>query len=58
VNVKPVVDLIIVDVPIVLDPENVVPLWNQSTESLLEAMFVFVEDYLQDDSAIIVIHLY
>jgi hypothetical protein len=58
VNVKPVVDLIIVDVPIVLDPENVVPLWNQSTESLLEAMFVFVEDYLQDVSAIIVIHLY
>jgi hypothetical protein len=29
-----------------------------NAESLLEAVFVFVEDYLQDGSAIIVIHPY
>jgi hypothetical protein len=58
------VDLIIVDVteglPIsfVSDPANVVLPWNQNAESLLKAMFVFVEDYLQDDGAIIVIHPY
>jgi hypothetical protein len=55
-------DLIIVDVPegllipIVSDPADVVPLWNQSAESLLEAVLVFAEDYFQDDGAIIVIH--
>jgi hypothetical protein len=55
-------DLIIVDVPKGLPvlsvsyPANVVPPWNQSAESLLEAVFVFAEDYLQDDGAIIVIH--
>jgi hypothetical protein len=64
VNAKPIVDLIIVEVPkglpvhTVSDLADIVTLWNQSAESLLEAMFVFAEDYLQDDSAIIVIHPY
>jgi hypothetical protein len=62
VNAKATLDLIIVDVPedlpvpIVSDPTDVVPLWNQSADSLLEAVFVFAEDYLQDDGAIMVIH--
>jgi hypothetical protein len=62
VNAKVTLDLIIVDVPEDLhvptmsDPANVVPPWNQSAESLLEAVFVFAKDYLQDDGAIIVIH--
>jgi hypothetical protein len=62
VNAKATLDLIIVDVledlpvPTVSDPANVVPPWNQSAKSLLEAIFVFAEDYLQDDCAIIVIH--
>jgi hypothetical protein len=46
VNAKATLDLII----------DVVPRWNQSVESLLKVVFVFVEDYLQDDGAIIVIH--
>jgi hypothetical protein len=64
VNAKATVDLIIVDVPkgllvpIVLDPADVIPPWNQSIESFLEVVFVFAEDYLQDDCAIIVIHPY
>jgi hypothetical protein len=64
VNAKATLDLIIVDVledlpvPTVSDPANVVPPWNQSAKSLLEAIFVFAEDYLQDDCAIIVIHPY
>ena len=55
-------DFIIVDVleglpvPIVSDPTDVVPLWNQSMKSLLKAIFVFVEDYLQDEGTIIIIH--
>jgi hypothetical protein len=59
---KATLGLIIIDVledplvPTVSDPVDVVPPWNQSAESLLEAVFVFVEDYLQDDGAIIVIH--
>jgi tRNA G10 N-methylase Trm11 len=62
VNAKATLDLIIVDVPkdlhvpTVSNPVDVVPLWNQSADSLLEAIFVFAEDYLQDDGAIIVIH--
>jgi hypothetical protein len=62
VNAKATLDLIIVDVPedllvpTVSDPAHVVPPWNQSAESLLEAVFVFAKDYLQDDSAIIVIY--
>jgi hypothetical protein len=62
VNAKATLDLIIVDVPEDLliptmsDPVDVVPPWNQSADSLLEAVFVFAEDYLQDDGAIIVIH--
>jgi hypothetical protein len=62
VNAKATLDLIIVDVPkdlpipTVLDPVDVVPPWNQRADSLLEAVFVFAEDYLQDDDAMIVIH--
>jgi hypothetical protein len=62
VNAKATFDLIIDDVhedlpiPTVSDPADVVPPWNQSVESLLKAVFVFAEDYLQDDGAIIVIH--
>jgi hypothetical protein len=62
VNAKATLDLIIVDVPkdlpipIVSDPTDAVPPWNQSVDSLLEVDFVFVEDYLQDDGAMIVIH--
>jgi hypothetical protein len=61
-NAKAILDLIIVDVPEDLpiptmsNPADAVPLWNQRAESLLEAVFVFAEDYLQDDGAIIVIH--
>jgi hypothetical protein len=57
-------DLIIVDVPkgllvpTVSDLADVIPPWNQSAESLLKAVFVIAEDYLQDDGAIIVIHSY
>jgi hypothetical protein len=64
VNAKATLDLIIVDVPkdlpipTVSDPADVVPPWNQSVESLLEVVFVFAEDYFQDDGAIIVIHLF
>ena len=52
VNAKAILDLIIVDVPEDLPvptmskPVNVVPPWNQSADSLLEAIFVFVKDYL------------
>jgi hypothetical protein len=62
VNAKATLDLIIVEVPedlpipTVSNPANVVPPWNQSADSLLETVFVFAEDYLQDDDAIIVIH--
>jgi hypothetical protein len=62
VNAKATLDLIIVDVPedlpvpTVSDPADVVPPWNQSADSLLKAVFVFVEDCLHDDGAIIVIH--
>jgi hypothetical protein len=62
VNAKATLDLIIVDVPkdlpipIVSEPADVVPPWNQSADSLLEAIFVFAKDYLQDDGAMIVIH--
>jgi hypothetical protein len=62
VNAKATLDLIIVDVPedllvpTVSDLVDVVPPWNQSTDSLLKVVFVFAKDYLQDDSAIIVIH--
>jgi hypothetical protein len=54
--------LIIVDVPegllahIISSPVDVVSPWNQSIESFLDVVFVFAEDYLQDDGAIIVIH--
>jgi hypothetical protein len=41
-----------------LAPTNVVPPWNKFEESFLELVFVFVEDYLQDDVAIIFIHPY
>jgi hypothetical protein len=64
VNAKATMDLIIVDVldglPILiaLAPEDVVPPRNQSMESFLEPMFVFEDDYLHDDGAIIVIHPY
>ena len=57
-------DLIIVDVLEGLSIPTVSPLidvvfsWNQSVESFLEAMFVFADDYLQDDGAIIVIYPY
>jgi hypothetical protein len=37
-------------------PADAVPPWNQSAELLLEAVFVFAEDYLQDAGANIVIH--
>jgi hypothetical protein len=62
VNAKATLDLIIVDVPedlpvpTVSDPTDAVPPWNQSAVSLLEAVFVFAKDYLQDDGAMIVIH--
>jgi hypothetical protein len=62
VNAKETLDLIIIDLPedlhvsTVSEPADVVPPWNQSADSLLEAVFVFVEDYLQDDNAMIVIH--
>jgi hypothetical protein len=62
VNAKATLDLIIVDVPedlpvpTVSEPADAVPPWNQSADSLLEAVFVFAEDYLQDDGAMIVIH--
>jgi hypothetical protein len=62
VNAKATLDLIIVDVhkdllvPTVLEPADAVPPWNQSADSLLEAIFVFAQDYLQDDGAMIVIH--
>jgi hypothetical protein len=62
VNVKATLDLIIIDVPedllvpTVLEPADVLPPWNQSADSLLEAVFVFAENYLQDDGAMIVIH--
>jgi hypothetical protein len=62
VNAKATLDLIIVDVPedlpipTVSEPADVVPPWNQSADSLLEAVFVFAENYLQDDGAMIVIH--
>ena len=61
---KPTMNLIIVDVleglpiPIVSNPTNVIFPWNYSVESLLEVVFVFAKDYLQDDGPIIVIHLY
>jgi hypothetical protein len=64
VNAKATLELIIVDVPedlpvpTVSDPADVVPPWNQRADSLLEAVFVFAEDYLQDDGAMIVIHLF
>ena len=64
VNAKATLDLIIVDVPEDLpistmsEPADAVPSWNQSANSLLEAVFVFAEDYLQDDGAMIVIHLF
>jgi hypothetical protein len=62
VNAKTTLDLIIVDVPedlpvpTVSEPADAIPPWNQSVDSLLEATFVFAEDYLQDDGAMIVIH--
>jgi hypothetical protein len=62
VNAKATLNLIIVDVPedllvpIVSDPADVVPPFNQSAESLLEVVFVFTNDYLQNDGAIIVIY--
>jgi hypothetical protein len=62
VNAKATLDLIIIDVPedlpvpTVSDPTDAVPPSNQSVDSLLEAVFVFAEDYLQDDGAMIVIH--
>jgi hypothetical protein len=62
VNAKETLDLIIVDVPkdlpvpTVLDPADVISPKNQSADSLLEAIFVCAEDYLQDDDAIIIIH--
>jgi hypothetical protein len=67
VNAKATLDLIIVDVPESLhvpivssladaDIDADVRSWNKSAESFLEAVFVFAEDYLQDDGAIIVIH--
>jgi hypothetical protein len=62
VNAKATLDLIIVDVledlpvPTMSEPADVVPPWNQSADSLLEAAFVFAKDYLQDDGAMIVIH--
>jgi hypothetical protein len=63
VNAKATLDLIIVDVPeghlvlFVSTLVDVVPLWNKSTKSFLEGVFVFAKDYFQD-GAIIVIHLY
>jgi tRNA G10 N-methylase Trm11 len=62
VNAKATLDLIIIDVPedlhvpTVSEPADAAPPWNQSTDSLLEATFVFAEDYLQDDGAMVVIH--
>jgi hypothetical protein len=61
VNAKATLDLIIVDVPedlpvpTVSKPTDAVPPWNQSANSILEAAFVFAENYLQDDGAMIVI---
>jgi hypothetical protein len=62
VNAKATLNLIIVDlpkgvpVPIVSSPTNVVPPWNHCSESFLEVVFVFAEEYLQDDGGVIVIH--
>jgi hypothetical protein len=62
VNAKAILDLIIVDiptgllVPIVSTSTHTIPPGNKFQELFLEPMFVFVEDYLQDDGAIIVIH--
>jgi hypothetical protein len=53
VNAKATLDLIIVDVledllvPTVSEPADAIPPWNQSADSLLEAVFVFAEDYLR-----------
>jgi hypothetical protein len=64
VNAKATLNLIIIHiledlpVPTVSVPADVVPPWNQSGESFLKVVFVFVEDYLQDDCAIFVIHLH
>ena len=64
VSAKATLDLIIVDVPedlpvpTISELADAVPPWNQSADSLLKAAFIFVEDYLQDDSAMIVIHPY
>jgi hypothetical protein len=35
---------------------DVVPPWNHCSESFLEAVSVFAEEYLQDDGGVIVIH--
>jgi hypothetical protein len=62
VNAKATLDLIIIDlpedlpVPTVSNLADVVPPWNQRADLLLKAIFVFAEDYLQDDGAMIVIH--
>jgi hypothetical protein len=64
VNAKATLDLIIFDVPegllvpTISSPIDVIPPWNQSAESFLKAVFVFVEDHLQDDGATIFIHPY
>jgi hypothetical protein len=62
VNAKATLDLIIVDlpeglaVPTVSSLADVVPPWNHCSESFLEVVFVFIEEYLQDDGGVIVIH--
>jgi hypothetical protein len=64
VNAKATIDFIIVDIHeglfvlSVSSPTDVVPPWNQSSESFLNAMFVVAKDYLQDDGVIIVIYPY
>jgi hypothetical protein len=58
VNAKATVDLIIVDVLEGLPVPTMSAPANVSAESFLKAVFVFAEDYLKDDGAIIVIHPY
>jgi hypothetical protein len=64
VNAKDTMDLIKahaskgLPIPNMFAPADLVPPCNKSAESFFQLVFVFADDYLQDDSAIIVIHQY
>jgi hypothetical protein len=63
-NAKGSVDLILVDyqedlrVPTVSDPPNEIPPWNEFSKANFEAIFNFVDNHIQDDGAMVVIHPY